>query len=149
MKYKIIPNPNPNTKMTVNTMPRQIQYCDIVIVKHIPVHEVLGSVGVTIHYRTSSLASASNCIHALHKSNNIVTMPTRDVLLRHFCKMSLMVGICGYTLLSLMYSWWYPCTRYNMSLPRFARPFLVAWSAPSRRSGCETRQWYHWHVCTK
>ena len=50
-------------------------------------------IDVTIHYRngTASLASASNCIHALRKSNNIVTMPTRDILLRHFCKMSLTV----------------------------------------------------------
>ena len=47
------------------------------------------SVGVTVHYRTSSSAIASNCIIALHKNNNIVTMPTRNVLLRHFCKMSL------------------------------------------------------------
>ena len=36
--------------------------------------------------------------------NILVTMPTRDVLLRHFCKMSLTVGICGCTLLSLMNS---------------------------------------------
>ena len=32
-------------------------------------------------------------------------MPTRDDLLRHFCKMSLTVGIRGCTLLSLMNSW--------------------------------------------
>ena len=62
------------------------------------------SVGVTIRYCTSATASASNCIHALRRNNNIVTMPTRDVLLRHFCKMSLTVGIRGCTLLSLMYS---------------------------------------------
>ena len=69
------------------------------------------SVGVTIRYRTSAVASGSiyggsNCIHALHK-NNIVTMPTLDILLHHFCKMSLTVGIRGCTLLSLMYSWYY------------------------------------------
>ena len=40
------------------------------------------SVGVTICYRTSSSASAS----ALRKNKNIVTMPTRDALLRHFRK---------------------------------------------------------------
>ena len=34
-------------------------------------------------------------------------MPTRDVLLRHFCKMWLTVRIRGCTLLSLMYSWLY------------------------------------------
>ena len=67
------------------------------------------SVGVTIRYRTSaadsgSIYGGSNCIHALHKNNNIITMPTLDVLLRHFCKMSLTVGIHGCTLLSLMYS---------------------------------------------
>ena len=141
------------------------------------------SVGVTIRYRTSSSASASNCIHALRKNtitrtgrrrptipnlhrlgrqritrgplrnssksihwlitywiwcwtlcivvcmyvcmyvqlfpskkekklrknNNIATMPTRDVLLRQFCKMSLTVGIRGCTLLSLMSSWLYWC----------------------------------------
>ena len=39
------------------------------------------SVSVAIHYRTSSPASASNCIHALRKNNNIVTMPRRDVLI--------------------------------------------------------------------
>ena len=46
-KYKIIPNPNPNpnTKMTVNTIPKQMQYCNIVIAKHTPVHEVLGQKG--------------------------------------------------------------------------------------------------------
>ena len=47
------------------------------------------TVGVTIRYRTSSSASASNCIHASHKNNN--TMPMRDVILCHFCKMSLTV----------------------------------------------------------
>ena len=67
------------------------------------------SVGVTIRYRTSAAASGSiysgsNCIYALRKNNNIVAMPTLDVLLRHFCKMSLTVGIRGCTLLSLMYS---------------------------------------------
>ena len=36
-------------------------------------------------------------------------MPTRDVLLRHFCKMLLTVGIRSCTLLSLMYSSSYPC----------------------------------------
>ena len=62
-------------------------------------------VSVTIRYRTSSSASASNCIHALCKNNNIVTMPMRDVLLRYFCKMSLTVGIRRCALLSFMYSW--------------------------------------------
>ena len=62
------------------------------------------SVGVTVCYRTLSLAIASNCIHALRKNNNIVTIPTHDVLLRHFCKMSLTVSIRGCILLSLMYS---------------------------------------------
>ena len=59
------------------------------------------SVGVTVRYRMSSSAIASNCIHALRKNNNIVTMPTCDVLLHHFCKMSLTVGIrvCGSYLL--------------------------------------------------
>ena len=37
-------------------------------------------VGVTVRYA----ASASNCLHALRKKKNIVTMPTCDVLLRHF-----------------------------------------------------------------
>ena len=55
---------------------------------------------VTVRYRTSATASASNCIHALHKNNNIVTMPTCDALLRHFCKMSLMDSIHSCTLLS-------------------------------------------------
>ncbi len=41
----------------------------------------VSSVGITIHYRTLVAASASNCIHALRKNNNIVTIPTRDVLL--------------------------------------------------------------------
>ena len=43
-KYIIIPNPNPNpnTKMTVNTITKQMYYCNIVIAKHTPVHEVLG-----------------------------------------------------------------------------------------------------------
>ena len=36
--------------------------------------------------------------------NIVVTMPTRDVLLRHFCKMALTVGIRGCTLLSLLNS---------------------------------------------
>ena len=62
------------------------------------------SVSVTIRYRTSAAASASNCIHALRKNNNIVTMPRRDVLIRHFSKMSSAVGIRGCILLSLMYS---------------------------------------------
>ena len=53
------------------------------------------SVGVTVRYRTSSSAIASNHIHALHKNNIIVTMPTCDILLRHFCKMSFTVSICG------------------------------------------------------
>ena len=48
-------------------------------------------------------AVRERCIHALRKNNNIVTIPTRDVL-RHFCKMSLMISIRGCTLLSLMYS---------------------------------------------
>ena len=38
-------------------------------------------------------------------NNIIVTMPTRDVLLRHSCKTWLPVRIRGCTLLSLMYSW--------------------------------------------
>ena len=42
-----------------------------------------------------------NYIHIL------VTMPTCDVLLRHFCKMSLTVGIRSCTLLSLMNSCYY------------------------------------------
>ena len=37
--------------------------------------------------------------------NILVTMPARDILLRHFCKMSLTVGIRCCTLLSLMNSW--------------------------------------------
>ena len=37
------------------------------------------SVGVTVSYRMAAAASASNCIHALRKDNNIVTMPERDV----------------------------------------------------------------------
>ena len=37
--------------------------------------------------------------------NILITMTTLDVLLRHFCKMSLTVGIRGCTLLSLMNSW--------------------------------------------
>ena len=37
-------------------------------------------------YRSSSSTCTSNCIHALRKNNNIVTMPTRDVLLCRFCK---------------------------------------------------------------
>ena len=37
-----------------------------------------------------------NSIHALHKNNIIVTMPTPDVLLRHFCKMwlTLVRSVC-------------------------------------------------------
>ena len=62
------------------------------------------SVSVTICYRTSTAASASNCIHALRKNNNIVTMPRCDVLIRHFCTMSLTVGIRSCVLLSFMYS---------------------------------------------
>ena len=62
------------------------------------------SVSVTIRYHTLS-ASVSNCIHALRKNNNIVTMLTRDVLLHHLCKMSVTVGIRRCTLLSLKYSW--------------------------------------------
>ena len=62
------------------------------------------SISVTIRYHTLLSDSASNSIHALCKNNSILTMHTRDVLLRHFCKMSLTVGIRGCTLLSLMYS---------------------------------------------
>ena len=69
----------------------------------------VSSVGITIHYRTLVAASASNCIHALPKKKNIVTMPTHDVLLRHFWKMSLTVNLCGCTLLSLMYCWFLDC----------------------------------------
>ena len=62
------------------------------------------SVGVTVRYRASSSAIASNRIHALHKNNIIITMPTCDILLRHFCKMSFTVSICSCTLSSLIYS---------------------------------------------
>ena len=55
-------------------------------------------------YAASSLiaASLSNSIHALHKNNNGVTMPTHDVLLHHYRKMPFTVSIRGCVLLSLM-----------------------------------------------
>ena len=68
------------------------------------------SIGVTIRYRTLAAGSASNCIHALHKNDNIVIMPTHDILLRHFCKMPLTVSIRGCTLLPLMYS----CRKFKL-----------------------------------
>ena len=46
----------------------------------------------------------SNSIHALLKNIKSITMPMRDMLLRHFRKMLSLVSIRGYTLLSLMYS---------------------------------------------
>ena len=62
------------------------------------------SVGVTIRYLMLAAASASNFIHALHKNKNIITIPTRDVLLRHLEKRSYTHKVRGCTLLSLMYS---------------------------------------------
>ena len=61
------------------------------------------------------------CIHALRKNNNIVIMPTRDVLLCHFCKMLLTVSIRG-ILLSLMYSWY-----YSIHLHRWIEFRLAYW----------------------
>ena len=47
-----------------------------------------------------------NSIHSLRKNINVVTMPTHDVLLRHFKKnVVIHARICSCTLLSLMYSW--------------------------------------------
>ena len=72
------------------------------------------------------VSSASNCIHALRK-NNIVTMPTHDVLLRHFCKMSLMVSTRGCTLL---------CTLGNIYKPWL--DFLLHYTSL-------INQQLHWH----
>ena len=59
------------------------------------------SVGVTVRYRRLHRPlRVINCIHALRKNNNIVTMPTCDALLRHFWKTALTDSIRGCTLLS-------------------------------------------------
>ena len=50
------------------------------------------------------MQGASNSIHALCQINSIVTLPTCDVLLRHFRKMSFTVGIHGFILLSIIFS---------------------------------------------
>ena len=81
------------------------------------------SVGATVRYRTLAVAIASNCIYALHNNNNIITMPTCDVLLRHFCKMSLTVRICGCILLSLTYSCLHLMTFFKC--PRYLWHFAV------------------------
>ena len=62
-------------------------------------HNVAG-----IAYREQEYAGVSNSIHALRQINNIVTLPMGDVLPFHFRKMSFMVGICRFILLSLIYS---------------------------------------------
>ena len=49
-------------------------------------------------------ASTCNSIHTLRWNNNIITLPTCDVSIRHFRKMSFMVGIRGFILLSIIYS---------------------------------------------